>query len=496
MPEDAPRFPVLSRRVFNAGAISLTASLAARALGSHQPTIQPTTQPTGQPTGQPTTQTRADLNDADFLEDQARRVVASALIRAGETRGPYTNSTAFDLHVPGGNMGYPAFWIRDAAMMLGADLISAAEIKGWITLIARTIRDTDWNVREGVVVPAYLVPDHINFDGSACFYPGSYESGDKQGGPPWGKFPPLDDNFYFIDMVYQHWRLTRDIKHFFAPVHTATGQWPLSAVCIDAYGAVPCEAMFKLVTAGNIDTDNAKDWGFCDSVFKSGALLFPSILKWQAAAQLAVMFAALGDKELAARFSGERDLLAIGLITFLYPSGDNAIDAQPNEAWLHSAERVGNQPDIWGSALAAASGAITGRRAERVSRALVRAYREKTAVRDGLVRHILTTDTTNNSGWQKSVSPVGEYQNGGYWSAPSGWYIAAMNLTDPAAARDMARDFVRTLRSWLRDDGTTRAWEWSNPDTGRQANEFYAASVALPWITLKNANLLHLLRDS
>ena len=70
-----------------------------------------------------------------------------------------------------------------------------------------------------------------------------------------------------------------------------------------------------------------------------------------------------------------------------------------------------------------------------------------------------------------------------------------MHLTDPAAARDMARDLVRTLRSWLRDDGTTRAWEWSNPDTGRTANELYAASVALPWITLKNAGLLTLLRD-
>lgn len=490
MPEDAPRFPVLSRRVFNAGAISLTASLAARALGSHQPTIQPTTQPTGQPT----TQTRADLNDADFLEDQARRVVASALIRAGETRGPYTNSTAFDLHVPGGNMGYSAFWIRDAAMMLGADLISAAELKGWITLIARTIRDIDWNVREGVVVPAYFVPDHINFDGSACFYPGSYESGDKQGGPPWGKFPPLDDNFYFIDMVYQHWRLTRDKAFLLGTVQTASGELPLIDLCDRIMRAIPAQYPLELVFTGEVE--NAKDWGFCDAITKSGSLLFPSILRSIAARQLSELFTARGDEDRAKLNFLQWASTNFGItMTFLNPP-HNGITSTTSEAWLHSATDVGNQPDVWGSAFAVASRTVQDGDAERVSRALVRAYREKTAVRDGLVRHILTTDTTNNSGWQKSVSPVGEYQNGGYWSAPSGWYIAAMNLTDPAAARDMARDFVRTLRSWLRDDGTTRAWEWSNPDTGRQANEFYAASVALPWITLKNANLLHLLRDT
>ena len=482
MPEDAPRSPVLSRRVFSAGALSLTTALAARSFA-----FQPTTQPAAQP---------ASLSDADWLEDQARRVVASSLLRAGETRGPYTNSAFFDLHVPGGNMGYPAFWVRDAAMMLGADLISAAELKGWITLIARTIRGADWNVRDAVVVPAFFVPDHINFDGSACFYPGSYESGDKQGGPPWGKFPPLDDNFYFIDMVYQHWRLTQDRSFLRAPIHTASGELPLIDLCDRVFRAVHPTFPDSLATAGDIDTDNAKDWGFCDSVFKSGSLLFPSILRSIAARRLAELLSATGDDSLANQrgMDAGRTSLSIGW-TFLQPRHDES-KSTTSEAWLHSATRVGNQPDVWGSAFAVASRVIQDEAAARVSRALVRAFREKTAVRDGLVRHILTTDTTNNAGWEKSVSPVGEYQNGGYWSTPSGWYIAAMYVTDPAAARDMARDLVRTLRSWLRDDGTTRAWEWTNPDTGRQANEFYAASVALPWITLKNANLLHLLRDS
>ncbi|MCC6228029.1 MAG: hypothetical protein IT432_02260 [Phycisphaerales bacterium] len=481
MPEDDPRSPVLSRRAFSAGALSLTTALAARSFA-----FQPTTQPAAQP---------ASLSDADWLEDQARRVVASSLLRAGETRGPYTNSTPFDLHVPGGNMGYPAFWVRDAAMMLGADLISAAELKGWITLIARTIRSADWNVRDAVVVPAFFVPDHINFDGSACFYPGSYESGDKQGGPPWGKFPPLDDNFYFLHMVHEYWRLTNDLAFLRAPMQTASGEMPLIDLCDRVFRAVPSSFPDGLVTAGDIDTDNAKDWGFCDSVFKSGSLLFPSILRSIASHQLADLFIALGDDALANQRAMDRGRISLSMPDVFLKPRDDESKSTTSEAWLHSATEVGNQPDVWGSAFAVASRVIQDEAAARVSRALVRAFRDKTAVRDGLVRHILTTDTKSNAGWQKSVSPVGEYQNGGYWSTPSGWYIAVMYVTDPAAARDMARDLVRTLRSWLRDDGTTRAWEWSNPDTGRAANELYAASVALPWITLKNANLLTLLRD-
>jgi tetratricopeptide (TPR) repeat protein len=39
--------------------------------------------------------------------------------------------------------------------------------------------------------PAFAVPDHINLDGKPTFYPGNYERGSKQGGNPFGKYPPL-----------------------------------------------------------------------------------------------------------------------------------------------------------------------------------------------------------------------------------------------------------------------------------------------------------------
>ena len=76
-------------------------------------------------------------------------------------------------------------------MMLGSDLVSIPDLEGEIRLMASVVRDRAWQVRPGVVVPAYAVPDHINFDGKPTFYPGNYEPGAAQGGGAFGKYPPL-----------------------------------------------------------------------------------------------------------------------------------------------------------------------------------------------------------------------------------------------------------------------------------------------------------------
>ncbi len=55
--------------------------------------------------------------DTAFLRDQARRIVESASRASGQTRGRWRNPTPYTLHVPGGNMGYPASWVRDAVMI-------------------------------------------------------------------------------------------------------------------------------------------------------------------------------------------------------------------------------------------------------------------------------------------------------------------------------------------------------------------------------------------
>ncbi len=68
--------------------------------------------------------------DTEFLREQARRMVEAARLGPGQASGKWRNETPYTVRVPGGNMGYPAFWVRDAVMMLGADLVPAEEVEG------------------------------------------------------------------------------------------------------------------------------------------------------------------------------------------------------------------------------------------------------------------------------------------------------------------------------------------------------------------------------
>jgi len=416
--------------------------------------------------------------DVAFLRDQARRIVLSARLRPGELGGKRPNQTPYVIRVPGGNMGYPAFWVRDAVMMLGGDLIPAEELEGWIRLMCSTVPGPgDWQVRPGVVVPAYAIPDHINFDGKATFYPGSYDTGTKQGGRPYGKYPPLDDYFYFLSAVWHHWKLTGSLKLFEGTVKTAWCEMPLSQLCERVFAAPRSDRTTGLCISVDTENEHAIDFGFCDSIRKSGKLLFPSLLKYVAAQQMAELFRAAGDKSKARRFQKDAKMIRAAIpATFLRTAG-------AGEAWLHSATGVCNQADVWGSCFAVWCGAVDAPVADQLGRSLVRAYREQTAVRDGCVRHILTTDRVNGGGWE-GIGRVGVYQNGGYWGTPVGWYLTAIERVDRAAARDMAADYIRFLRSNLRPDGTAEAWEWFNPDTGRRVNPLYAATVALPWLSM------------
>jgi hypothetical protein len=414
--------------------------------------------------------------DSKFLSEQSRLMIASARLAPGAGAGAHRNTTAFAIRVPGGNMGYPAFWVRDAVMMLGGDFVPAGEVAGWIRLMASAIREREWAIHSGAVVPAFTVPDHINFDGRPVFYPGTYDSGTKQGGAPFGKYPPLDDQFYFIAAVYEYWKLAGDLGLFRSRVATASGDLVLAELAERVYNAAPSDAKAGgLVTAGDVDSENAKDWGFCDTVFKSGRLLFPSVLKFNAAGQLAELFEAAGDRGRARRYRGEAGRLGKAIAqTFARADG-----------WLASATQVGSQADVWGTAFAVWSGAVDSEVARKASRALVKGYRERTAVRGGLVRHL-----PGNELWEKCGAAPGTYQNGGYWGTPVGWYIAAMARTDRDAARAMGGEFVRFLREHMRADGLSEAWEWMNPETGKRSNPLYVATVALPYISLVKGGLL------
>mgnify|MGYP006281178989 CR=1 FL=1 len=153
--------------------------------------------------------------------------------------------------------------------------------------------------------------------------------------------------------------------------------------------------------------------------------------------------------------------------------------------WLRSATGIGSKPDVWGTAYAVYSGAVGAGVARELAASLLSGYRRGTTVQDGQVRHI----PADHGYWERAAER-GVYQNGGYWGYPVGWYVYALSLVDFDAAGDLFREYLRAVTSCWEEGFAHCAWECVNSEIGHAQNPGYAATVALPYVCLKEKGLL------
>ena len=126
------------------------------------------------------------------------------------------NSTGVTIICPGG--GYPALWTRDFAMSLDCGLIDAAEILPQLRLFAKC--------QNGEKERAFPTGHHSALGhrgprqpyGRSGVLPGSYSSGNNQGGGAAGPLPPIDDHFYFTHIAYAVWCDTGDAGFLDEPI--------------------------------------------------------------------------------------------------------------------------------------------------------------------------------------------------------------------------------------------------------------------------------------
>ncbi len=411
-----------------------------------------------------------------WLHDLAARVIDSAQVDPGDRVSGTVNTTGFALHLPGSTTShYRAFWVRDAAMMLGADFLSAEEVEGWVRLIASTQAGPEGlRFPRELFVPPYSIPDHITLEGAACWYPGANA---EQGEGTFGFLPPADDAFYFIQMVREHARLTGQPSLFLAPVQTSWGQPPLWEVCARAFDAVAVNAEGLVVCSGEKGQTRV-DWGFCDTVRKVGACLMPSLLRWQAARDLEALFLAIGEGPRAQVYGQEAARLQAAIPHVFYQALPAESGAEVGR--LLSATERGRKADVWATAYALWLGILPRPQELAVARHLLALYQAGGTIVEGQVRH-LPPEGDGGGYWEECVSAPETYQNGGYWGTPTGWYIAALERVDPASARKLLEEFVAHLRQ---HDGQGAPWEWIHPARGQFVNPLYAASVGLPYIAL------------
>ena len=387
------------------------------------------------------------------------------------------------LHVPAGDMKYDSFWVRDAAMMASSGLISASVLAGWLRLIACAGQNGDHErlLEHQLKIPAWAIADHINYDGRPVFFPGTYSSGQDQGNGRCGFYPPQDDASYFIDIANQYLKQGGSASYFSTRMNGLTLLDRLER----AFQSIQIDPHTQLCISSL--PEYAVDWGFCDVIVKSGLLLFPSILRYQAARQLQQIIQVVQNVRSETKAAFYADLAAK-----IQQSVKKQFADPSGSGWLLSATEVGRQKDVWGTAFAIWTGILDGELQTAALRAIRQAYLDGSAVSYGYVRHILEGDDAHpgTSAWQQTSCPYNTYQNGGFWATPTGWFAYALAQADPDLAARMLNAFYQ---DWQAKEAQGAPYEWRSRDGSVVDGKRYGASAALPYAALTRLRTEHLI---
>jgi hypothetical protein len=407
-------------------------------------------------------------DDLRFLETMARDVIEASRVAPGATVGATApNSTGGTLIRPGGRDCYPAFWIRDYAMSLDCGIIPADEQRHALLLTADKQQDELWKCPSGSTVPPGSIADHISFGGKPIFFPGDLDDYEAQGGEQWGKLPCLDDPFYFVHMAAAYVRDTGDVAVLDREIRGKT----LLKRLQEAFDMPPHRADNHLV---HVELDNrGVNFGFFDTVTHTGDLLFASVLKYQAADELAALLKRASKPEAAAEYEAIAAAIQKALpTTFGLESG-----------LLKASTGIGAQPDVWGTACAVYASALDPDAKRKACEALAKACANGTIAWQGMVRHVPTdADFSATSAWEKALAKLNTYQNGAYWGTGTGWVCYAIAQVDRTLAARLAQEYVAHLRAEDYRLGPEHGapWECMHPTDNHRQNPVYMAGATCP----------------
>jgi len=405
--------------------------------------------------------------DAQFLKEITAAVVDASRVPTNAVIGRVgPNTTGATLIRPGGRECYPAFWIRDYAMSVDAALFTPAEQRHAILLTASTQQDKAWNLPSGSYVPKGAIADHITFAGKPIFYPGTLDDYEGQGGPQWGILPALDDHFYFIIMTDAYLRQTHDTGILKRTINGKTLLERLES----AFAVPPANPENGLAYCDS--ATRGVNFGFFDTVTHTGELLFCSLLRYEAADDLAAMQETVGDTAKARKYRLAAQQIRQALPRFGLPGG-----------MLKASTGVSAQPDVWGTAYAVYCGALQGPLKTAACNALAQACRDGQIAHRGNIRHVPTgADFSPASAWEKALAAKNTYQNGAYWGTATGWVCYAIAQVDRPAAQALAAEYVAELREgdFRKSPDHGSPWECFHPDKDHRQNPVYMASVTCP----------------
>lgn len=392
-----------------------------------------------------------------YLRELAAAVINAAIVRAGDIISDAgKNSTGIDFLCPGGrDCCYAAFWTRDFVMSLESGLVPQEIARNSFELLARNQARTQLDFPSGGIVPPGSIPDHIGLDGTPIYFPGTLNAS-EQGAPRWGKRPPYDDHFYFIEAAYRIPEI--DIAEYSKFLELAFHVAP-----VDEDGIVTCT-----------EADRGVSFGFSDSIEQTGKLLWATLLRVRAARHMAEMFERIGNMEKAmeyreiVRYTGEK----IPCI-FEHESG-----------MLRSSTGKSCQPDVWGSAFAVYEGILPEGAADQVAEALALALERGTISWHGHINHVPSDwGASEKTYWDSTFCPKNSYQNGAYWGTPVGWVAFAVAQCNRSEAIKLLREYLAELQQddFRKGKSFGAPWECMHPENNYRQNSVYMTSVTVPY---------------
>lgn len=395
-------------------------------------------------------------DDVAYLEKLTQDVGAASRVEPGAKAGKWRNQLGFAYFAPGGMDCYPSFWIRDFVMSLECGVIPRETAYAALECMAKFQAKEEMRLASGALVPKGSIADHIRPDGVAVYFPGTYDPS-KSGGATWGFRPALDDNFFFIHLA--GYLQDVDMAKYGDALEAA-----FHCVSCDADGVVECG-----------EKDRGVSFGFSDSVFQTGKLLWATLLKARAARELSQLFDRAGKPEKSKHYAAIHHRLRQKTAeVFWHESG-----------LLLSATGICRQPDVWGSAYALYYDLVPEKTAAAISDALAKFYRENEISCEGQICHVPHSYFADDAScWQKTSCKiaVNVYQNGAYWATPTGWVVYAIAQRHPAEAEKLFQEYIRHLkRSDFRLKGKNGApWECIYPASDYFQNAVYLTSVSCP----------------
>lgn len=369
----------------------------------------------------------------------------------------------YKLLLPSGNNKYDSFWVRDCAMMSLSGLVPPRAVKFYLDVfLSHGFCDCTRKLDDGLTVPANAMADHINYSGRAVYFPGTYDDGENQGDGTYGYFPPYCDGYYVICLAGKYLETSGDERWLSEHVDGKTKSEILEKL-FESYGVDKDTNLCR-------SADNAftVDWGFCDSVQKTGLLLFSSLLRYKSAKVLEKLFFG-SDGAKARHYKEQAEQIKKSVNTTFFDDG-----------WMLSATGKCRQPDVWGTAFAIYESVLSEETEQACLKSLLKAFEDKTAVRDGYVRHLLTRDNAGRSFWETACIKTDFYQNGGWWGTPAGWYGYALSKISDEASQKLFSDYLDHYKKF-RERGAP--FEWIIPDRVFEA-ERYGTSAVLPYEAL------------